>query len=196
MEMVFRLHRFMRDEGRPYRIVATPDPICWTEVPSTLRALRRQRNGWQRGLLEVLWRHRGMLFNPRYGRVGMVAVPYLWFFEAGAAFVEGGGYFYVVVAAIFGFLNVEFALMFFALAVLFGILLSQLAMGIETMLLSRYERPSDRLVLFVAAFAEFAGIRQALLWERCIAIFQLRRLRGKFWTETRTGIDTGNPPGP
>jgi len=194
MEVVFRLHRFMRDERRPYRIVATPDPICWTEVPSSLRALRRQRNGWHRGLLEVLWRHRCMLFNPRYGRVGMVAVPYLWFFEAGAAFVEGGGYLYVAVAAIFGFLNVEFALMFFALAVLYGILLSQLAMGIETMLLSRYERASDRLVLFVAAFAEFAGIRQVLLWERCVAIFQLRKRQGKFWTETRTGIEAGRGP--
>ncbi len=196
MEIVFRIHRHMLRSGTPYRIVASPDPVCWTEVPSTMRALRRQRNGWQRGLLEVLLRHKGMVFNPRYGRVGMVAVPYLWIFEAGATYVEAGGYLYIAIALVFGFLNVEFAILFFALAVLYGVLLSQLAMGVETLLLSRYDRASDRLRLFLAAFVEFAGFRQLILWERVIAPFQLKSKRGKFWTEERTGIsvESEGPP--
>ncbi|HUR47901.1 MAG TPA: glycosyltransferase family 2 protein [Acidimicrobiales bacterium] len=183
MEIVVRLHRHHRSMGVPYRIVTSPDPICWTEVPSSLKALRRQRNGWQRGLWEVLLRHKGMFLNPRYGRVGMVGIPFLWIFEALAAFVELSGYVYMVVAGVLGLLNVPFAVMFFALAVLYAILLSELAMGVETLLLSRYERASCRLRLFVAAFVEFAGYRQVLLWERCIAPFQLRRRRGRFWTE-------------
>lgn len=189
MEMVVRLHRHHRALGIPYRIRTSPDPICWTEVPSTMRALRRQRNGWQRGLMEVMLKHKRMTLNPRYGRIGMIGMPFLWVFEALAAFVEASGYVYVVIAAIFGFLNVQFFAMFIALAVLYGILLSELAMGVETLLMSRYERNSDRLRLFLAAFAEYAGFRQIILWERCKAAFQLKRLHGKYWTEDRTGIE-------
>ena len=183
MEIVVRLHRHHRLLRKPYRIITSPDPVCWTEVPSSLKALRRQRNGWQRGLWEVLLRHKSMFMNPRYGRIGLVAIPFLWIFEALAAFVELSGYVYVAVALPLGLLNVPFAVMFMALAVLYAILLSELAMGVETLLLSRYERTACRLRLFASAFIEFAGYRQALLWERCTAPFQLRRRRGRFWTE-------------
>lgn len=191
MEIVVRLHRHHRSLGIPYRITTSPDPICWTEVPSTMRALRRQRNGWQRGLMEVLLKHRSMTFNPRFGRVGLVGMPFLWVFEALAAFIEASGYLYVIAAALFGFLNVQFFLMFVALAVLYGVLLSELAMGVETLLLSRYERSADRYKLFLAAFAEYFGFRQIILWERCIAAFQIRSRRGKYWTEERVGIEAG-----
>jgi len=193
MEMVVRLHRHHRSLGIPYRITTSPDPICWTEVPSSMRALRRQRNGWQRGLMEVMLKHKSMTMNPRYGRIGMVGMPFLWIFETLAAFVEASGYLYVVIAALLGFLNVSFFVMFIALAVLYGILLSELAMGVETLLLSRYERNSDRWRLFLAAFVEYAGFRQIILWERCIAAFQLRSRHGKYWTEERTGIEVGSP---
>lgn len=42
-ELVLRLHKHYRRAGAPYRIAFTPDPICWTEVPSDLGSLRRQR---------------------------------------------------------------------------------------------------------------------------------------------------------
>ena len=70
MELVVRLHKHFRQQRKPYNIRFTPDPICWSEVPSDLGTLRRQRNRWHRGLWETLWTHKGMLFNPRYGRVG------------------------------------------------------------------------------------------------------------------------------
>ncbi|MFN4232998.1 glycosyltransferase family 2 protein [Thermus sp.] len=92
MELVVRLHRRAREEGREYRIVYTPDPICYTEVPADWATLRKQRNRWHRGLWEVLWNHRTMLFNPRYGRLGLVAMPYFFLFEALAPVVEVLGY--------------------------------------------------------------------------------------------------------
>jgi cellulose synthase/poly-beta-1,6-N-acetylglucosamine synthase-like glycosyltransferase len=97
MELVVRLHKRFRQQRKPYNIRFTPDPICWSEVPSDLGTLRRQRNRWHRGLWETLWTHRTMLFNPRYGRLGMVAVPYFWIFEALAPVIEISGYVLVVV---------------------------------------------------------------------------------------------------
>jgi cellulose synthase/poly-beta-1,6-N-acetylglucosamine synthase-like glycosyltransferase len=182
--MVIKLHRHFRELRQKYRIVFTPDPLCWTEVPATFGELRAQRNMWERGTLEVLWRHKRMLFNPRYGLVGVVGIPYLWIFEAGAAFVETLGYLYVVLAAIFGFLNVEFLLLFLTLAFVYGALMSELGMGIETLLLTRYERARDRLLLMLAAFVEYLGMRQAIVVNRAIAIFQVRSKRGRYPTKT------------
>ena len=36
----------------------------------------RQRGRWQRVLLETLWRHSAMFGSPRYGGIGMVALPF------------------------------------------------------------------------------------------------------------------------
>lgn len=183
MEMVIKLHRRFREFKQPYRIVATPDPVCWTEVPTTFRALRAQRRMWERGMMEVLLRHKRMLFNPRYGRVGLVGIPYLWVFEVGAAFVETAGYLYILLTLALGVLNVTFALMFLLLAILFGTLLSELAMGIETILLARYERTRDRLMLLVASVLEYLGFRQSIVLARVGALFRMRSQRGRYWTE-------------
>ena len=51
--MVIRLHRYIGITGSPYRLRFVPDPVCWTEVPETLRVLRRQRSRWHRGLLDA-----------------------------------------------------------------------------------------------------------------------------------------------
>ncbi len=194
MEMVVKLHRHHRDTGRPYRLVTVPDPVCWTEVPSSLRALRRQRHGWERGMLEVLWKHRAMVGRRRYGRVGRVGLPYLWVFEAAAAPIEASGYLYLLVTALTGRLDVTFALTFALLSVLFGVVLSQLAFGLALLTTSGFERPVDRLRLFAAAFVEFVGIRQTIVFARAKAVFDAKRLHGTYWTEQRSGLGTTTLP--
>ena len=59
-ELVMRLHKRLRDQGRDYRIVFVAEPICWTEVPVTIGVLHRQRRRWHRGLWETLWAYRTM----------------------------------------------------------------------------------------------------------------------------------------
>jgi cellulose synthase/poly-beta-1,6-N-acetylglucosamine synthase-like glycosyltransferase len=182
MEMVIKLHRHFRDIGQKYRITFTPDPVCWTDVPARFRDLRRQRCMWERGLLEVLWQHKGMLFNPRYGRVGLVGIPYLWIFEAGATIVETLGYLTILITLALGILNVPFMLLFFALSILFGVLFSELGMSVQTLLLVRLQRPRDRFLLFVSAFAEYFGMRQIIVFSRAISMFQVKSRRGQYWT--------------
>jgi cellulose synthase/poly-beta-1,6-N-acetylglucosamine synthase-like glycosyltransferase len=199
MELVVRLHKHFLRKGQPYDIRFTPDPICWSEVPSDLGTLRRQRNRWHRGLWETLWTHKDMFFNPRYGRLGMVAVPYFWFFEALAPLVEVSGYVIVVLGMLTGFISPRFAVLFVILAVLYGMLLSQLAAGIETFLSTRYPRMRDRLVLFVAAFLEFLGYRQFLAVQRTMATMQVPFKRGQWGKMHRKGLSgtsaKGRPPG-
>jgi cellulose synthase/poly-beta-1,6-N-acetylglucosamine synthase-like glycosyltransferase len=191
MELVMRLHRqYLRDlrDRRPYRIVVSPDPICWTEVPSDLGTLLRQRNRWHRGLWTNLWRHRAMLLNPRYGRIGLLAVPYFWLFEGLAPVVEVTGFVSFAVAAAMGTLEPGVLGLFLVFAILHGVLLSQMAAGVEAMLQQRYPKASDRLRLLAAALLEFLGFHQLLVFERFVATFQALAGRREWGRMRRVGI--------
>jgi cellulose synthase/poly-beta-1,6-N-acetylglucosamine synthase-like glycosyltransferase len=194
MELVMRLHKEHVQRGTPHRIVFSPDPICWTEVPSDLGTLRRQRNRWHRGLWTNLWRHRDMLANPRYGRLGLFAVPYFWLFEGLGPVIEILGFGSLAVAAAFGVLDPHVFWLFLCLAVLHGMVLSQVAAGVEAMLLHRYSSPFDRFILFAASLMEFLGFHQILALERFRATFQGRRKRGQWGAMQRSGIPSTEPP--
>jgi cellulose synthase/poly-beta-1,6-N-acetylglucosamine synthase-like glycosyltransferase len=55
--------------------------VAWTEAPTKLRGLAKQRFRWAFGTLQCLWKHRSMTFNPRYGALGTIALPQVWLFQ-------------------------------------------------------------------------------------------------------------------
>src|SRR3954471_11961114 len=112
MELVVRMHRHLRDRQQRYRIGFVPDPICWTEVPESLRVLRRQRTRWQRGLIDTLWRHRGMMGRARYGMVGLVALPGFAIFEMLSPIIELSGYILLPALLLCGYLDPSYAVAF------------------------------------------------------------------------------------
>jgi biofilm PGA synthesis N-glycosyltransferase PgaC len=63
-------------QRRGYMILQENNAIADTEAPETIRALAKQRKRWTYGNFQALWKHRAMLFRPRYGVLGMVALPY------------------------------------------------------------------------------------------------------------------------
>jgi len=75
--------------------------------------------------IDVLWTNKDMLFRPRYGRVGCLALPYLWLFELMAPVIELGGMATIALAACFGALSrqllVEFLLFGYAFATVISI---------------------------------------------------------------------------
>ena len=183
-ELCVRLHRKARDEHRPYRLDFVPDPVCWTEVPTRLRELGGQRNRWHRGLVDTLWRHRRMIGNPRYGAVGMLSLPFFVAFEFLGAFIETVGYVTVVVSLALGIVNVSFAVLFFAIAVLSGVFLSLTAVLLEDLAFRRFERNGELLQLVAYSVAENFGYRQLMTSYRVRGFFAY--LRGnKAWGEIR-----------
>ncbi len=92
MEIIVRLHRFIRDKSLDRRIAFLPHPVAWTEVPETLASLRKQRGRWYRGLRESLRYHRAMLWRRPFGRIGWFALPAFWLFEYLGPLVEIVGY--------------------------------------------------------------------------------------------------------
>ena len=184
LELVVRLHESCRRKKVRYRIVFVPDPVCWTEVPTTLPVLRRQRNRWHRGLLQSLWRHRRMMLNPRYGVIGLFTFPYFVLFEMLGPFVELTGYVTVPLAAYLGILSWEFFLLFLALSVLFGVFLSIAAILLEEISFRRYPGWMDLARLLVYGVLENFFYRQLLSLFKVKAFYDfVRRRRG--WGEMK-----------
>ena len=165
MELVFRLHRHLRDRGIPYRIEFLPDPVCWTEVPEDLKTLARQRNRWQRGLMDSLRFHKKMLFNRRYGVIGMIGMPYFVIFELLGPVIEILGLIVVPLSFAFGLIDVPFFALFLTLAILLGTMLSIAAAVLDDISFERFPRLSQVLSLVFYGLAENFGYRQlTLLW--------------------------------
>jgi hypothetical protein len=135
-----------------------------------------------------------MLCNPRYGRLGMFAVPFFWLFEALGPVIEVVGFTSLLVSAALGILDVHVFWLFLGLAILHGMVLSQVAAGVEAMLLQRYPSSSDRLVLFAASFVEFLGFHQLVTVERFLATFQTGARRRQWGVMTRSGIPSEPSP--
>ena len=166
MELVVRLHRTCRDRGMVPRVVFVPDPVAWTECPETLAGLARQRNRWQRGLLESLTTHIRMFGNPRYGTVGLLAYPYFLLLEGLGPLIEIAGYVAFAITLAAGLWSPAFVASFLLLAILVGIALSAAAVALEELTFRRYPRWVDLLRLFSAAVVENLGYRQLNQWWR------------------------------
>ena len=188
MEIVTRLHRHAREAGRPYRIVFQADPVCWTEVPESMRVLGHQRNRWQRGTLQVLNFHRDMVGRPRYGAIGMLAMPYYLLFEAAGPVIELSGYIVTVVAVALGVLDWRFAELLFLAAVAYGALISLASVLLEEMSFRRYPRLRDLLLLVFCGVIENFGYRQLTTWWRLGGIVDFLRNKQGWGTMTRKGF--------
>ncbi len=193
MELVVRLHRFMREKKKKYRITFVPDPVCWTEVPEDLSILARQRARWQKGMAETLWKHKAMLFNPRYGWIGMFAFPYFLLFELFGSVIEVAGFFFLLWTWWAGLVNWHFALLFFMVAVILGIVLSLSSIVLEELFFHRYL--GWRQVMTLAWFAvleNFFYRQMHSLW-RLKGLIQFMTGNHSWGEMNRKGFNHGHP---
>ena len=154
MELVVRIRRYMVDNNLSYDVVYIPDPLCWTEVPSTIKVLARQRSRWTRGTMETLITHRKLFFNRRYGKLGMLGYPYWLMFEYLAPIIEFLGILWFIFLAITGKLNWPFFLLLTGFVYFFAVSLSIWAVLFEEVTFHKYEKRRDVLRLIGTAFLE------------------------------------------
>lgn len=177
MELIVKLHEYFLKNKRDYRIKFIPDPVCWTQVPESIKDLRSQRRRWQIGLMDSLFKHKKMLFNPKYKRIGLIAVPYFWIFEMFGPIIEALGYILVPVAYIFGFLDLKYFILFFAAAILYGVLLSLGAILLEEYTFNKYHYLKQLLKLSLYGILENFGYRQMTTLFRIEGIIKFKKLK-------------------
>jgi cellulose synthase/poly-beta-1,6-N-acetylglucosamine synthase-like glycosyltransferase len=205
-ELVVRLHRHLAEQQRERRIVFVAEPVAWTEVPETRAVLRRQRQRWARGIVEILLRHRRMILNPRYGAVGLLALPWFVLFEVLAGPVELVGLTYLLAvgaleslqAAGIGVqypLDASMALLLLAVSLGYSFLLTVVALAMEEFSFHRYRRRRDLLTALLAAVLENLGYRHLTAWWRLVGSVQALRATPPEWgTMTRTGFGPQEHP--
>ena len=64
-----------------WQVVYVEDARAWTEAPSSLKALWRQRYRWSYGTLQSVWKHRAAIWRRGEGRIGRRGLPYLVLFQ-------------------------------------------------------------------------------------------------------------------
>ena len=188
LDLVVRMHRHLRRNKIKYEMPFIPDPVAWTEVPESFKILSRQRERWHRGLIAAMWQYKGMLFNPRYGRVGLLAMPFFAFGEMLAPVVELVGYVVTIAGLSFGLLNVSFALLFLLVAWGYGMLLSIWAVVLEEVSFRRYRRFIDLFRLLLFASLENFGYRQCTVWWRLKAFANVAKGVRAWGDMTRKGF--------
>jgi len=171
MDLVVRLHKYCLDKEIPYKILFIPDPICFTQVPSDIKSLLDQRNRWHRGLIDSLLFSKKMFLRPKYKTVGTFGYLYFGFLEGLGPIIEFLGYVGFILFFFFGYLNKDFALLFFAVAILWGMLINIGSVLLDSILYKRYKRVIDLLKLCLFGFFEMLGYRQLITIPRMIATF-------------------------
>ncbi len=175
MDLVVRLHKYCKENDIPYKIIFAPDPVCHTQVPTDLKSLLRQRNRWHRGLIDSLFYSREMFFRSKYGSVGLFGFPYFLFVEGLGPIVEFLGYLAFIPFLLLGILSWQFALLFFIIAILWGMWINIGSVLLDDVLYKRYKSLKDMLKLCLFGFFEMLGYRQLIALDRFIATFAFRK---------------------
>ncbi len=53
------------------------EALCYTEAPETVQDVYKQRLSWYRGDFQNFWKHRDAFFNPKFGYMHSLTLPYM-----------------------------------------------------------------------------------------------------------------------
>lgn len=186
MELVVRLHRLMKENNSKAKIAYVPDPVCWTEAPENLSVLYRQRKRWHKGLFQSIFRHKKMLFNPKYGAIGMVALPYFFIVEFLGPAIELLGYIGIIFGLWLHIIDIRYAAAISILMVVYGSFISVGAVLLEEWGQRKYSKISDLFRLFFYALSESFWYRPLMTISRLQGMFELgQRKQGEWGKMTR-----------
>lgn len=190
MELVVRLtYQALRDK-RDYRVAYVHHANCYTELPSDYSSLFKQRNRWQRGLLDILSYHRKMLFNPKFKQPGMIAFPYFFLYEMIGPFIELLGYIALIIGLVLGLLNTSLVILLFVVTIGYGIVISLFSLFIAEKRKVFYSNGETALLILIGIIENF-GYRQMMSLHRIVSTFSALREKGSWGSQKRQGFQKG-----
>jgi cellulose synthase/poly-beta-1,6-N-acetylglucosamine synthase-like glycosyltransferase len=191
MELVVRLTRRLHESRTPYAVQYACRANCWTEIPDTFRVLNRQRDRWQRGLLDIVTFHFKMMANPAYGRAGLVAFPYFLVYEVLGPWFETEGFLVFIASLALGIISAPLTALLLTATVLAG-----LAVSLASFAIAEHQRDyfpaRDRLALVLFAVLENFGFRQTMSLLRVRGFMRMLARVGGWGRMERRGF--GAPP--
>jgi hypothetical protein len=159
-DMTFRIHRHFAGHRQRYRIIHVGEPVGLIG-PEEATALARAA----RVPAALLWRHRGLFFNPRLGRLGLFDLPRYAFNLVVAPWLELLALVMLCLAVPLGVLTVgKLLLVLFTVSLGSGILAATALL--VTGLPGHDPRPAALFNLLLMGPLEYFATRPALLLDR------------------------------
>jgi len=183
MDLMMRMNRYTKENKIESSARYIPVTLCWTEGPTTLKVFMRQRTRWGRGLIQLMYIHRKMMLNSRYGRAGMLIFPYNFFFELMAPVIEFTGILYYIYLGVTGQVNWPYAIILLIFVYTYSVMISTLAILWDQLTFQYYKTWMDVVRISSMVFIEM------LIYHPLIVIFALR---GYFFFLTNRKHSWGN----
>ena len=156
----------------------TTKSLAFTEAPEKLDQFIKQRKRWYRGNIQVLFKHKNALTNPRFGFLQKIAFPYM---ILSMVILPITGFFMlgsIILSIIEG--DILFVLSSMGFFIILQYMLTALAV--------RIEKEDPKLILYAIFFIfGFKQIQDALLIRQLLE--QLLRRKAKWTSVTRKGFD-------
>lgn len=168
MDMILRMIAYMRDFKKKYRIIQIPVTTCWTEGPPNISVLNKQRTRWGRGLMQIFIVHRKFLFNRKYGRTGLILMPYIFLFEFLAPVIEFGGILFLIYFLLTDQVNFDTAYVLLGYVYLLGVTISAIAIIYDLTVAKLYSRFREYLKLI------FFSLFEVIAYHPFTVIFSLK----------------------
>ena len=105
-----------------------------------------------------------MLFNPRFGRLGMLSYPYWFFYEWLSPLLEFFGFLTILLFWGLGILYYEFFLAITLTVYSFAVMFSLFAIFWEVWSYNQYQRIKDIFLLIACAFLEPILFQPIVVW--------------------------------
>lgn len=179
-ELTLRIQKYARENNNPRAVHFIPDPVAWTYAPDKLKWIARQRTRWHQGLIEGLSKYYKMIFNPRYGMVGMIGIPYMVIGELIEPIFEFVGFVIMVIGLSLGYIPIKIFVYFLLFTYGITTFLTIISTLLEMTTFRRYRFFPQLLKMFVFSFLENAGYRQLyVLWR--LKAFYMHFAKKKKW---------------
>lgn len=180
MELVVKLHAFCRGNMIPYRIKYASDAICWSQAPSNLKDLGKQRRRWYLGLFQSMMKHRQIFLNYKFGLVSFISYLYFLIYELFSPFIELAGIAYTVFFYITGLVNARYMIFFYLLYALFGALLSVTSFFARIYVNNTKISILDLIKVFLLCFVEITLLRFYLSIVRMFSFVGYKKKRNEW----------------
>lgn len=174
MEIIIRIHKYIRKNKLDKKIYFTPDPVSWTQAPEDLESFIKQRQRWQRGLLDSILIHSDIILKPKYGFRMTLSYLYFVFFELLEPPIFVTGISVLIFSVITDTVYSEFFLVMYLASTMLSIFLSLFSIILAELIISKYYTLKEYFILVVFAFLENLGYRQLNSMIRFLSIFKYK----------------------
>ncbi len=188
MELTMKLHRHYRRNKLPYHMEYEPDSVCWTQAPATIRDLKRQRERWHCGLMQNMWKYRGMLLNPHYGLLGLFTMPFMVLYELLCSFFIFYGWFIIISSLAMGIINMPYVLMVMGAYFLMGVVMTVTVFVDKMNMKNDYFSFLDIVKAFGISLLDSIFFRPWLFVVEFLAFFKYKKTQGNWVSPARVQV--------